>query len=295
MAYSAEINRRQPALLMLMIDQSWSMQEPWAQTNRSKADALALSINRVLSNAVMLCNRGGDRIYHYFDVGVLGYGQGIQPVLHGATNDRPLVSVEQLGNNPQRVDQVARRVPDGAGGVITETINVPIWVDPIASGMTPMVAAFEEAERIVSRWCAEHRSSFPPIVINVTDGASTDGEPSAVAQRLKALGTDDGQALVFNLHLSGIESRAIEFPSSDEDLVDPNAAMLYRISSTLPASLLEAAAAMGYQVTGGSRGFLYNADVVMITDFLDIGTRSVTPTGLRQLAGGAEPNAVMPR
>jgi hypothetical protein len=73
---------------MLMVDQSFSMQEPLAQTSRSKADALALAINRVLDNAVMLGNRGCDRIYYYFDVRVLGYGKDIRLASRDAAGGR---------------------------------------------------------------------------------------------------------------------------------------------------------------------------------------------------------------
>lgn len=284
--YSAEINRKQPALLLLLIDQSFSMSEPWAQTGESKAKALAMAVNNLLSNAVLLCSRGGEKIYNYFEVGALGYGDEVAPVLHGAENGRVVVPVSELAEHPKRIDKVTRRVSDGAGGLVAVDQQMPVWVDPVTNGMTPMTAAFSTAEPIVESWCAAHPTSFPPIVMNVTDGASTDGDPTFVVARIRSLGTDDGSALVFNLHLSGLPSPAVTFPNSDATLPDPNAAMLYQASSELPPSMLEAAASMGYQVQIGSRGFLYNADATMVIDFLDIGTRSVTPTGLRELGEG---------
>ncbi|MBF6333560.1 VWA domain-containing protein [Nocardia transvalensis] len=285
--YSAEINRKQPALLALLVDQSFSMSEPWGRSGGSKADALAAAVNNLLGNAVLLCSKGGEKIYNYFEVGVFGYGAGTGPILHGAERTRPILPVDEVANNPRRVDTVSRRVPDGAGGVIEEQQQMPVWVDPIADGATPMVSAFSQVEPVIATWCAEHPSSFPPIVINVTDGASTDGDPCEIAARIRALGTDDGEALVFNLHLSGAVSQPVIFPNSDAGMTDPNARMLFEMSSPLPPAMLEAAASMKYPVQSGSRGFLYNADAAMVIDFLDIGTRAVTPTGLKDLTDGA--------
>ncbi|WP_228566099.1 VWA domain-containing protein [Nocardia sp. SYP-A9097] len=281
--YSAEINRKQPALLMLLVDQSFSMSEPSGQGQGTKAQALALAVNNLLGNAVLLCSRGGEKVYSYFEVGVVGYGARISPILFGADAERPVLPVKELAEHPRRVDSVTRRVPDGAGGVVSESQQMPVWVDPLADGATPMVSAFTHAEPVIAAWCAAHPSSFPPIVINVTDGASTDGNPGDAAARIRGLSTDDGAVLVFNLHLSALGGQAVAFPDTAEALTDPNAKVLFEASSVLPPALLEAAAALGYPVTAGSRGFLFNADVTMVIDFLDIGTRAVTPTGLKDL------------
>ncbi len=292
--YSAEINRRQPALLLLAVDQSFSMSEPWAETGQSKAQALAAAVNNLLGNAVLLCSRGGEQVYNYFEVGVLGYGVEVGSALHGADGARLIVPVEQIAENPLRVDAVTRRVPDGASGVVSVQQHMPVWVDPVSNGATPMAAAFTALEPVVESWCTAHPSSFPPIIINVTDGMSTDGEPRDVVARIRKFGTDDGLALVFNLHLSGLQSQPIRLPNTTAGLPDPNAMLLYELSSELPPAMLEAATVMGYTVQSGSRGFLYNADATTVIDFLDIGTRSVTPTGLAELTDGDSPDRDLP-
>lgn len=228
-----------------------------------------------------------EKIYNYFEVGVVGYGATIGPILHGASAEQPVLPVKDLAQNPRRVDTVTRRVSDGAGGVVPVQQQMPVWVDPVADGVTPMVSALEYSEPVIAAWCAAHPASFPPIVINVTDGASTDGDPREAADRIRGLSTDDGAALVFNLHLSALGGQAVAFPESAAGLSDPNAQGLFEASSILPPALLEAAAALGYSVRNGSRGFLYNADVTMVIDFLDIGTRAVTPTGLTDLISPA--------
>ncbi len=50
------------------------------------------------------------------------------------------------------------------------------------------------------------------------------------------------------------------------------------MSSLLPDPLREAAAREGFDVSANSRGFAFNADLVELIRFLDIGTR---PSNLR--------------
>lgn len=286
--YAAEINRRQPACLLLLIDQSGSMADRWGNTG-SKADQLALAVNRLLGNAVLLCSKGDDRVHNYFEVGILGYGSSsgeVVPALHGSSANRPLLPISEIAYNPKRVDQVTRKEPDGAGGLVQTQIPVPIWVDPVSYGGTPMVRALTQAEGIVSQWCDNHSASFPPIVINVTDGQSTDGDPKVAGERIRATSTADGPSLLFNVHLSALRKEPSVFPGSAAGLPDAYASSLFEMSSVLPPSMRQAAASLGHHVDQGSRGFLYNADATTMIEFLDIGTRAVTPTGLKELTAG---------
>jgi hypothetical protein len=167
---------------------------------------------------------------------------------------------------------------------------MPVWVDPVMNGNTPMSEAFTAAEQVVAACCGLHPTSFPPIVINITDGDSTDGDPAPAAGRLRSARTDDGHALLFNVHLPARDSnephrprREVVFPDSAESLPDGSAAQLFAMSSELPAPMAEAASSAGYAVRPGTRGFLCNAQPTSVVDFLDIGTRAATPTGLKEL------------
>ncbi|MEU6129742.1 vWA domain-containing protein [Saccharopolyspora sp. NPDC047091] len=284
--YSAEINRNHRACLLLLIDQSFSMSEPWAGTESSKSHALAQAVNKLLGNATLLCSKGDERVNDYFEVGVLGYGADVASVLHGSNSARPLVPIGELARQPMRVDEILRKVPDGAGGIMQLPMKLPVWVDPSNNGKTPMVQALREADRITRAWCANNSSNFPPIVINITDGVSTDGDPTEAAESLRSTGTDDGRTLLFNLHLSANPVQISALPNTSSGLPDAHAVRLFEMTSELPSVLLEAASSIGYNVQPGSRGFLYNADATSMIEFLDIGTRAVTPTGLRELTSG---------
>ena len=74
--------------------------------------------------------------------------------------------------------------------------------------------------------------------------------------------------------MSATPARPIEFPSQESELPDPEALVLFRISSVLPPKLRAAAQAEGFKVDDNTRGFVFNADLVSVIRFLDIGTRA---------------------
>ncbi len=142
-----------------------------------------------------------------------------------------------------------------------------------------MCQVLEMARRIISDWTSQHPTCFPPIVINVTDGESTDGDPSAAADAIKTLSTTDGSVLLFNAHLS---SRAnlppTLFADAEASLPDDFARLLFRMSSDLTDFMIGEAKKEGIAVTNSSKGYTFNADLLTLINFIDIGTR---PSNLR--------------
>ena len=216
MSYSAEISRANPACFLFLIDQSYSMMDQFGSgEGGAKADEVARTINRILQELVGRCS-SGDEVRRYFQVGVIGYGATVGPALGGNLGGQNLVWIDEIANNPVRMDEIQKKVSDGAGGLVDTTIRMPLWFDPVANGGTPMVAALGQATPIIEEWANTHPSSHPPIVIHITDGESTDGDPSALAAGLQRTGTSDGETLLFNLHCSSSRAKPIIFPGSDE-------------------------------------------------------------------------------
>ena len=89
------------------------------------------------------------------------------------------------------------------------------------------------------------------------------------------IGKVGGNVLIFNAHLSSQDDRPIEFPSQESELPDPEALILFKMSSILPPKLRDAAKSEGFRVNENTRGFVFNADLVSVVRFLDIGTRAV--------------------
>jgi hypothetical protein len=279
MSYSAEISRSNPSCFLFLIDQSGSMEDPFAggETSRKKADLVADAINRLLQNLVIKCAKE-EGIRDYFYVGVIGYGDKVGPALSGALAGKELVSIGEIGNQPARIEQRVKKVEDGAGGLVEQPIRFPVWFDPTAHGATPMCQALTLAHDVLARWLPQHADSFPPIVINITDGEATDGNPAAAAAQLRGLANNDGNVLLFNIHLSTKGGRPIEFPDGAASLPDQYARQMYELSSCLTPTMRAIAQQEGYAVGEDSRGFVFNADMVSVIKFLDIGTR---PSNLR--------------
>jgi hypothetical protein len=277
MAYSVEISRANPTCFVFLLDQSTSMQDPIAAageaTPKRKADAVADAFNRLLFELSLKCAKE-EGVRDYFHVAVIGYGERIGSAFGGELAGRDLVPLSQVADHPLRVEQRAKKVPDGAGGLVETTARFPVWVDPVANGGTPMTQALNQAARLVERWVGERPGSFPPIVINLTDGESTDGDPAEPAARLRSLATADGSVLVFNLHVSSGHAAPIVFPASEANLPDDFARLLFGMSSPLPPHMHSYAATQGIAVSEGSRGFVFNADITSVVQFLDIGTRA---------------------
>jgi hypothetical protein len=298
MSYVAEISRTNPSCFLFLIDQSGSMQDVMDPSNvqqldrpvlvdnrtytqsaagRTKAQGVSDAINRWLRELVLKCTKDeGPRDYYH--VGVIGYGAQVGPALVGSLTGKELVTITEIANSPARIEDRSKKVDDGAGGLVEQNIRFPIWFDPVANNGTPMNQALSRAQTILSQWIAQHMSAFPPTVIHLTDGESTDGDPYAAAENIKKLATNDGNVLLFNCHLSSQHAAPIEFPDSDAGLPDQHAQLLFRMSSVLPEHLRDAASREGYHVTENTRGFSFNADMVAFINFLNIGTR---PSNLR--------------
>lgn len=274
MAYTAEISRTNPSCFLFLIDQSGSMGEPFAgQPDTKKADEVATAINRLLQTLVLRCAKGHE-VLDRFHVGVIGYNSTrVGPALGGVLGGRPLVPISQIATNPLRVEQRTKAVADGAGGLIEQTFKFPVWFEAVAKGKTPMCQAFDQAWASLAEFLNQFPNCYPPLVINITDGQATDGDIEPHARCIRDLASGDGNVLLFNLHLSSRPQRAIELPDDDAGLPDDLARLLFRVSSTLPAAMRDTAHREGYRVSEGTRGFVFNGDLVAVIRFLDIGTR----------------------
>lgn len=273
MPYSAEISRANPSCFIFLIDQSGSMEDPIGTTDKRKSDSVADAINRLLQNLIIKCARG-DGVRDFYEVAVIGYGANVGSAYGGALAGRELVPLSDLANNPARIEERVKKVDDGAGGFLEQKIKFPIWFEPTSGGATPMGQAMRLAHTWLMQWVKDRPKSFPPIVINITDGEATDTGPEPQAEDIMAMETSDGSALLLNCHISDREAEAVVFPDSESSLPDDFARQLFNVSSILPPSLRELARSEGFRLGPESRGFAFNADLVELIRFLDIGTRS---------------------
>jgi uncharacterized protein YegL len=282
MAYSMEISRQNKALFLFLLDQSYSMEDPMANSTNRKIDELTAAINAWLQNLSIACAKA-EGFKDFFDIGIIGYGTDeesnpiIEPALIGPLAGRDIVTISEIAENPARIDTVTAFMQDDETGDLLEMPQqMPIWIDPVTRGATPICSAIVKVCEIVDNWIAQHPNSFPPIIINITDGESSEGDPIPYADTLKQRGTNDGTVLFFNCCVSSTAADPFLFKGNGELLPDEFAKSLFKMSSVLPESVVEKARAAGQELESNARGMAYNADMVSLIKFLDLGTRAAT-------------------
>ena len=271
--HQRRIDRLNPALIVMLVDQSDSMSEPIAGGTLSKSAAVADQINRLIYELVLRCvktPREPPRPYFY--LAVIGYSTdsaGERLVLSGLDVSKAdamgVVSVTDLATNPRRVEE---RILPGDRLLV----RAPIWVEPVSRGGTPMCAALDRGGRIAASWVKRYPKAFPPIIINLSDGESTDGNPSVWSDRIRSLHSEDGSVLLFNINISGSEVAPALFPASFGDSAGEYARELFTMSSVLPPGMVASAQSQGMRLVPGARGFAFNADINALALFLNVGT-----------------------
>lgn len=270
--YSAQITRAHPTCIVLLLDQSGSMNDPFSgNAGIKKSDFVADVVNHTLHDLVIRCTKT-EEVRNYYYISVIGYGQQVGPAFSGPLEQRRLAPIAEVADYPLHVKTRYKRVADGGGGWVEIPVRYPVWVQPAASGKTPMCEALSAVKVVLESWLREHPRGFPPTVLHLTDGESSDGDPTAIGEQIMSLQTDDGSVLLFNCHISSRRAHKIEYPTDEAELPDGFARALFQISSPLPVNFLAAAAQLGVQAADSSRGFVFNGDPSSIVQFYEIGT-----------------------
>jgi hypothetical protein len=248
-------------------------------SGRSKAQGVADAINKLLQNLVIKCAKA-EGVRDYYHAGVIGYGATVGPAFGGALAGRELVPLSEIANTPARIEERVKKEDDGAGGILERKVKFPIWFDAVAHGGTPMCRAMYEAHRILAGWLTEHPNCFPPVVVHITDGDSTDGDPTEAMRGVTNLSSADGNVLLFNIHLSSNpDAKAISFPDASIPLPDQYARLLFETASFLTPFMRSIAKQDHHlDLSDQAKGFVLNADLVLVITAMDIGTR---PSNLR--------------
>jgi hypothetical protein len=276
--YEQTFSRTNPGCIVFLLDRSDSMKRDWGGSRGTLAQGAARALNKILLDLCIKSTKEvGGSARHYFDVGVFGYGacpvaggEGVESAFGGALAGQAIVPIPQLFTNPLAISEEPS--VDAVPGA-----RIPIWVEPVFGYRTPMCQAIAAAGGHVFEWAAAHPDSFPPIVINITDGLVTDDPFDGAsladwAGRLTSIETSDGKALLLNIFLAADGSPEVLFPVSPAGLPQPGPD-LFGISSPLPKTMVANARASRVEVPDGARGFVFNAGLATLVKFLEIGTR----------------------
>jgi len=288
--YSAQINRNNPMAFLFLVDQSGSMNELSSATDEngnllSIAQAVADAINTILEELVNSATRD-DGIRDYFEVALIGYGGDETFLWEGNLKNRSFAKISEIRDSAKSETYI---VEDIVRGKVIESEHTRLsWLTPKAMNQTPMRGAFKVAEDELKKWVKTHADSFPPIIINITDGMandiSTENDMVVASQNIKNITTIDGNSIVMNIHLSN-GGQQIIFPSDISEIPNNSyAQMLFKMSSVLPDSwkanideVFKKNRAVSSNLQKGSIiGMGLNVKMIGLVKMLDIGTRGAT-------------------
>ncbi|HJM54961.1 MAG TPA: vWA domain-containing protein [Poseidonia sp.] len=270
--YTKKITRANPSLIVILLDGSNSMNESWGGGG-SLSEGASFALNRTLRDiAQNACYSAEDGIRDYINLAVYTYGtephdgQGVDWTL-GQTSE-PSCSYMSA----------SEWIPAALRQEKTDIGSLPIWIEPYAEGWTPMCKAFAAAARSVEHHINNYPESFPPIVINITDGIPTDhnddwNQFSRAASAITDQHTEDGNAMLFNIHIDGSgQQNSVLFPD-DPVTHSTYAQHMGEISSVLPANMVKRANdKLSLDISEAARGYCLNADLQQLSAFLQIGT-----------------------
>ena len=218
MPYSADISRVNPACFLFLIDQSGSMTEALSgQPGHRKMDQAADAINRILDTLSQRCSQGLE-IRDYFHVGIIAYNTDsrgnptINSVLRDTTIDDPFLRISEVVDTAEVVERTVKE-SDGAGGVVEVTRKVPDMVEALREDTGLLWSKRCQSPPGCSRTGRTHtQTRILPIVINVTDGMATDGDPEPQAREIMGRETKDGNTLPLQRSPFGCTCHASPIP-----------------------------------------------------------------------------------
>jgi hypothetical protein len=274
-----------PGCLILLVDQSESMSYSLSAGQGNNGEKVCDEVARVLNgflyeliemNTLSLPD-GTKKTSNSVDIAVLGYSNGgISPIAPNTPLANKLfVTLSELQMKTIETEIRTLKDVDENGDVFEISVPLPIWVKSKAKGNAPMCLAFEYAQELAEKWAATHPGNYPPIVINLTGGKASDGNPTLSAFRLRQVRTLDGQTLLYNVLLSEFNVHPIEFPHSEDELPDdPHIRELFTISSIIPESTRSLVGSLlGREVLTGARGFIFAGSAAparLLLTFIDV-------------------------
>ena len=286
-AYTAQITRNTPTAFIFFIDQSVSMQKYTTLYGEEMpmAEAVARIVNHQLNELVLRCIKGSET-RDYYDIAIIGYGENAYSGWKGELEGRDFVKPSELKEHPYKKITTKKETRTRKGVKVVEIEEVQ-WIEAEATeGWTRVHHAFEKAKGLLDEWMEKHhdKDCYPPTIINITDGEFNGATKEYVLQQaneLKSMFTNDGNVILFNIHISANKAVCVTCPASkDEVSFSSLATTMYEMSSLLPMRYSDRIADLRGDGTPNNRyrAMSINADMSTLIQLMDIGT----PTNISQ-------------
>jgi uncharacterized protein YegL len=267
MSNSKQWSSATPGYIIFLVDQSGSMNETYEE-GKNRSEFTAFVINRTIDELINT-NMNGEKVKDRVFISMIGYGGSSSLSVDDIRSDY----LSSFSDNPLRTEQGKQKQPDGSE---VDVVN-PIFIEPVANGLTPMADAFSFVKELIEGWLQKKPDNPAPIIINISDGMPYTGVSSddvadaiSVANEIMNISSADGNPLIFNCHLG--EGQSHSFNENESELSDDEAKFLFKISSKVPESYKQAAVKQDFKAKPESRGFVSNADAQAFIQFINFGS-----------------------
>ena len=268
--YTKQFSSANPGFIGFVIDQSGSMSEPYPECG-NKANFVQRVVNRTITEMIN-ANADGDTVKNRVFNSLFSCGENVAEIRSGMLGE--------FANNPLRIETVTQKVSDGNGGLVEVTVQNPVYFEPVANGLTPLSATLDVARQVGEAFINKYPNCPAPVFIVITDGmprakgvddAVEEANSIAMAQKIKELKCDDGNALLFVCHI-GNGTNKCEYPDSESNLPDDQARFLFKIASEIPDTYKEAARKLELDLAEHSKAMVSNADPTTFIKFINFGS-----------------------
>jgi hypothetical protein len=236
MFYTQPATSLQPALVIYLIDASYSMNDPCGTT--TKIDMVNKALREAIKDMVRRSMRDGI-VQRRYKIAILAYNTKVVDVLDGIC-DLP--------------DLVKHGVP-----VIS------------ADGETDTAAGFTAVEALLQEHLVKFQANPAPLICHLTDALITAGNPVPVVRRIQAMAVNDGPVLVENVYVADNMLRSpVEDWSQWSGVVKPKqltngyARFLFQLSSPLPETYRQNMNNYGYHLQKGAALFFPGTQIELV-------------------------------
>lgn len=279
--YTAQITRNTPTAFIFLVDHSVSMRKETTLYGEkmTMAEAAARIVNNQINELVLRCIKMAET-RHYYDIAVVGYGEKAYSGWQGDLAGRDFVSPEELKDHPFTKIMTKRETRTRKGVQVKDFEQVQ-WISANHTGSwTHYHEAFDYAKILLDEWMKDHheKDCYPPTVIHITDGEYNHATKEMVIQKaneLKAMFTNDGNVILFNIHFTADNSlKPIACPIEKSELAGDNYSRdLFEMSSLLPERYnADIARCLNDTRSGRHVAMGVNADATTLIQLMDIGT-----------------------
>lgn len=286
-SYTSQITRNTPTAFIFLIDQSVSMRKMTTLYGKemTMAEAVARIVNHQLNELVLRCVKG-EEMRDYYDIAVIGYGEKAYSGWRGELEGRDFVSPSELKDHPFKKITTRKETRTRKGVKVVEVEEVQ-WIEAQATeSWTHVHHAFYKAKALLDTWMEAHhdKDCYPPTIINITDGEFNGASKDFVQQQaneLKSMFTNDGNVILFNIHISADKETSVLCPPDKQDVASSRlATTMFELSSLLPTRYSDRIAGLRGDAVMSDRytAMSVNADMSTLIQLMDIGT----PTNISQ-------------